>query len=399
MATYNKSLGKFQLDRHPAGAARHPADRGRASTSTPTASSTCRRRTSAPARSRRSRSRPAPGSRDDEIKQHGHRRRDARRRGPQAPRELAEARNNGENAAYQAERQLKDLGEQVDEASKTEIEAAIKDVREVARRPRTPTDINAKTEALQTAFHKVSEAMYERAQAAAGRRQPTRRTARRADGAARRRGGGRRRRGRGRGQVSDETDRARRRPRRTPAAEEAAADARRRRGGRRASPDERRGRRRPRGSLASEGRGRATTSTWRSRSARRPTSRTTASARARDVAAAETRGVAKLARELLPALDNLERALAAAEASRGPRAPPDRGHPPGAARAARPRWRAWASRPYSPEGEPFDPHRARGDGPAARRGRRARHGRRGLPARLPPTTDEVLRPAKVVVAA
>ena len=29
-------------------------------------------------------------------------------------RELAEARNNGENAAYQAERQLKDLGEQVD---------------------------------------------------------------------------------------------------------------------------------------------------------------------------------------------------------------------------------------------------------------------------------------------
>ena len=33
-------------------------------------------------------------------------------------RELAEARNNGENAAYQAERQLKDLGDQVDEASK-----------------------------------------------------------------------------------------------------------------------------------------------------------------------------------------------------------------------------------------------------------------------------------------
>ena len=32
-------------------------------------------------------------------------------------RELAEARNNGENAAYQAERQLKDLGEQVDASS------------------------------------------------------------------------------------------------------------------------------------------------------------------------------------------------------------------------------------------------------------------------------------------
>lgn len=34
----------------------------------------------------------------------------------------------------------------------------------------------------------------------------------------------------------------------------------------------------------------------------------------RDVALAESRGVARLARELLPALDNLERALAAAEA-------------------------------------------------------------------------------------
>ncbi|MFL5846109.1 MAG: Hsp70 family protein, partial [Solirubrobacteraceae bacterium] len=79
-------------------------------------------------------------------------------------RELAEARNNGENAAYQAERQLKDLGDQVDDASKTEIEAAIKEVRESLTSD-DPADINARTETLQTAFHKVSEAMYERAQA------------------------------------------------------------------------------------------------------------------------------------------------------------------------------------------------------------------------------------------
>src|SRR4249919_2315316 len=45
-------------------------------------------------------------------------------------RELAEARNNGENAAYQAERQVKELGEQLDDASKSEIEEAIKAVRE-----------------------------------------------------------------------------------------------------------------------------------------------------------------------------------------------------------------------------------------------------------------------------
>jgi molecular chaperone DnaK len=79
-------------------------------------------------------------------------------------RELAEARNNAENAAYQAERQLKELGDQVDAAARGEIEAAIKDVRDSL----TSEDVNvlnAKTEALQASFHKVSEAMYERARA------------------------------------------------------------------------------------------------------------------------------------------------------------------------------------------------------------------------------------------
>jgi len=78
-------------------------------------------------------------------------------------RELAEARNNAENAAYQAERQLKDLADQVDPESKTEIEANIKAVRDVLT-SEDPDEINAKAEALQTAFHKVSEAMYEKAQ-------------------------------------------------------------------------------------------------------------------------------------------------------------------------------------------------------------------------------------------
>jgi molecular chaperone DnaK len=77
-------------------------------------------------------------------------------------RELAEARNNAENAAYQAERQLVDLGDAVDASSKEEIEAAIKAVREVLTSEDT-ADLNAKTEALQSSFHKVSEAMYQRA--------------------------------------------------------------------------------------------------------------------------------------------------------------------------------------------------------------------------------------------
>ena len=61
------------------------------------------------------------------------------------------------------ERQRADLGESVDEGSKTEIEAAIKEVRE-GLGSEDAAEIRAKTEALQASFHKVSEAMYQRAQ-------------------------------------------------------------------------------------------------------------------------------------------------------------------------------------------------------------------------------------------
>jgi molecular chaperone DnaK len=74
-------------------------------------------------------------------------------------RELAEARNNGENAAYQAEKQLGELGDAVEESSKTEIQDAIKAVRDVLE-SEDAGEIRAKTDALQEAFHKVSEQMY-----------------------------------------------------------------------------------------------------------------------------------------------------------------------------------------------------------------------------------------------
>jgi molecular chaperone DnaK len=73
-------------------------------------------------------------------------------------RDLVEARNQAENAAYQAEKQLGEL-EGVDESAKSEIEAAIKDVRDVLTSENTD-EINAKTAALQEAFHKVSEQLY-----------------------------------------------------------------------------------------------------------------------------------------------------------------------------------------------------------------------------------------------
>jgi molecular chaperone DnaK len=78
-------------------------------------------------------------------------------------RELAETRNTAENAAYQAEKQLEELGDQVDEAAKSEIESAIADVRS-ALDSDDVAEIKAKTDALQTAFHKVSDKIYQAAQ-------------------------------------------------------------------------------------------------------------------------------------------------------------------------------------------------------------------------------------------
>jgi molecular chaperone DnaK len=74
-------------------------------------------------------------------------------------RELVEARNNAENAAYQAERQLGELGDSVDESSKESIQAAIKDVRDSLESDDI-SELQSKTQALQEAFHKVSEQMY-----------------------------------------------------------------------------------------------------------------------------------------------------------------------------------------------------------------------------------------------
>jgi len=79
-------------------------------------------------------------------------------------REVVEARNNAENAAYQAERQLGELGDAVDQSSKDEIEAAIKDVRD-SLESEDVAELQAKTQALQEAFHKVSEQMYAAASA------------------------------------------------------------------------------------------------------------------------------------------------------------------------------------------------------------------------------------------
>jgi molecular chaperone DnaK len=82
----------------------------------------------------------------------------------QKQRELAEARNLAENAAYQAEKALEDAGDKVDAATKEEAEAAIKGVRESLDSGNLD-EINSKTEALNTAMTKASEQIYAAASA------------------------------------------------------------------------------------------------------------------------------------------------------------------------------------------------------------------------------------------
>ena len=89
--------------RHPAGAARRAADRGRRSTSTPTASSTWRAKDLGTGKEQKIEIKAGSGLADDEVERmvkdaEAHAEEDRRQR------ELVEARNTAENAAYQAEK-------------------------------------------------------------------------------------------------------------------------------------------------------------------------------------------------------------------------------------------------------------------------------------------------------
>jgi molecular chaperone DnaK len=160
MAAYNKSLGKFQLTGIP------PAPRG-----IPQIEVTfdidadgilnVSAKDLGTAKEQKIEIKGGSGLSDSEVEQmvsdaEAHADDDRRQR------ELAEARNVAENAAYQAEKQLADMGDQVDSAAKDEITKAIADVRE-SLTSENADEIKAKTDALQTAFHKVSEQIYQSA--------------------------------------------------------------------------------------------------------------------------------------------------------------------------------------------------------------------------------------------
>src|ERR671916_437147 len=163
MASYNKSLGKFQLTGIP------PAPRGIPQIEVAfdiNADGIVKvsAKDLGTGKEQQIEIKSGSGLSDDEIKRmvqdaESHADDDKRLR------ELAEARNAAENAAYQAERQVKDLADNMDESQKSEIEGLIKDLRD-SLESEDAAELQSKTERLQTAFHKVSEAMYEKARTA-----------------------------------------------------------------------------------------------------------------------------------------------------------------------------------------------------------------------------------------
>jgi len=81
-------------------------------------------------------------------------------------RELAEARNVAENAAYAAEKTLADAGDKIEPATKEQVEAAVKDVRATLDGG-SLGEVKAKTEALTTAMTEASQQIYAQAQSEA----------------------------------------------------------------------------------------------------------------------------------------------------------------------------------------------------------------------------------------
>ena len=81
--------------------------------------------------------------------------------------ETIEIRNNADNLAYQCEKQLKELGDKVDGASKKNIEDAIEKVREALKGSDSDA-IKAAYDDLQTKFQEVTTAAYKAAAASAG---------------------------------------------------------------------------------------------------------------------------------------------------------------------------------------------------------------------------------------
>src|SRR5688500_18833592 len=162
MATYNKSLGKFQLTGIP------PAPRGIPQIEVgfdidANGILSVSAKDLGTGKEQKIEIKAGSGLSDDEIKRmvqdaESHADEDKRLR------ELAEARNVAEHTAYESEKRLKEMDEQLDASTKGELETAQKDLRD-SLESEDADALREKTDRLNTIWHRVSEQMYERAQA------------------------------------------------------------------------------------------------------------------------------------------------------------------------------------------------------------------------------------------
>jgi molecular chaperone DnaK len=85
----------------------------------------------------------------------------------QRKKEEAEVRNKASSLIYATEKSLKEIGDKLDDASKTDVEAALADLRKVSDNG-TSDEIKAATDKLEAASYKLAEALYQKTGAAAG---------------------------------------------------------------------------------------------------------------------------------------------------------------------------------------------------------------------------------------
>ncbi len=84
-------------------------------------------------------------------------------------REAVDVKNNADSMIYSVEKTLKDLGDKVDAAEKSKIEAAAAELKQaIAQEPINVADVKAKTEALQQASYKIAEELYKQQAAQQG---------------------------------------------------------------------------------------------------------------------------------------------------------------------------------------------------------------------------------------
>ena len=88
-------------------------------------------------------------------------------------REEIEARNALDGLVYNIEKMLKDSGEKVQAADKTEVEAALADAKKTLEGSPSLSELKSAHEKLTHASHKLAEVMYKASCCAGGGRRPT----------------------------------------------------------------------------------------------------------------------------------------------------------------------------------------------------------------------------------